>query len=489
MRVDNPGTCLALSGGGLRAGTIALGVLQELHLADYLRNVDIVASVSGGGYPVYGLLMRMERDGQALSELLRPNSEYLENVRTTPFLDYSDLGTKTVVTGVAALPNLVFKPLSGISEVGLGNTASVLYAKNIHDTFYRRTWGNITSFFLRDVSPARLARQGFPYPIFVAAVSTGQTPPLADHHYDVRDLFEQSPNWVGSESAGYFAPAPALLHIWQAMIASAAAIDSPRTSNGVYVSGQQQKPKPRLRDAHKQAGASQKDVQGMPNMLKALTIGAVQPVRLHGTPMFLSDGGFIENLAVMPLLRRGCKTIVSVDASSDPDFDLVSLDMLRGYIEHMGGSIELPPELPKKAVPDRGWHTHNRPYKIKVNLFDRVTTVHLLKLSLDTDQLAKYPKAVQNYAMENWSPRERKSESCLQNYPQTVFPNVPTCGPLDGGLLGRFLTEACSFTFEETFRLCYEQNEADAYIELGRFMACGYLNSVGRACVVTSHSE
>ena len=61
----------------------------------------------------------------------------------------------------------------------------------------------------------------------------------------------------------------------------------------------------------------------MPNMLKALTIGAVQPVRLHGTPMFLSDGGFIENLAVMPLLRRGCKTIVSVDASSDPDFDLV----------------------------------------------------------------------------------------------------------------------------------------------------------------------
>lgn len=395
--VDNPEICLALSGGGLRAGTVALGVLQELHLANYLQDVDIVASVSGGGYPVYGLLMRMERDGETLSDLLRPNSEYLENVRTTPFLDYSDMRTKTVVTGVAAPLHFVFKPLTSISEVGLENTASALYAKNIHDTFYRPRWAIITPFFLRDVSSARLARQGFPYPIFVAAVNAGQTPPRENHQYDIRDLFELSPNWVGSESTGYFTPAPALLNIWHAMIASAAAIDSPCTTNDVSVSGQQQSPKPRIGDIQGESAACQKGKKGMPDALKALGIGAGLSVRLDGEPFFLSDGGFIENLAVMPLLHRGCKTVISVDASSDADFDFVNLEMLRGYVEHMGGHVALPPGLLGMTAPKRGWYTHSRPYKMSIDLFDRVTTLHLLKLSLDGKQLDEYPEAVHDY--------------------------------------------------------------------------------------------
>jgi len=41
---------LALSGGGIRSGTYCLGVLQALADLDHLRRVDIVSSVSGGGY-------------------------------------------------------------------------------------------------------------------------------------------------------------------------------------------------------------------------------------------------------------------------------------------------------------------------------------------------------------------------------------------------------------------------------------------------------
>ena len=41
---------LALSGGGIRSATFSLGVLQALAGAKYLKYVDYLSTVSGGGY-------------------------------------------------------------------------------------------------------------------------------------------------------------------------------------------------------------------------------------------------------------------------------------------------------------------------------------------------------------------------------------------------------------------------------------------------------
>ena len=41
---------LALSGGGIRSATFSLGVMQALAAKDYLRYVDYLSTVSGGGY-------------------------------------------------------------------------------------------------------------------------------------------------------------------------------------------------------------------------------------------------------------------------------------------------------------------------------------------------------------------------------------------------------------------------------------------------------
>ncbi len=41
--------------------------------------------------------------------------------------------------------------------------------------------------------------------------------------------------------------------------------------------------------------------------------------------VFLSDGGHIENLGVYELLKRGCKTIVVIDAEADPTMSFGSL--------------------------------------------------------------------------------------------------------------------------------------------------------------------
>lgn len=41
---------LAISGGGIRSSTFALGMLQSLARADWLKHVDLLSTVSGGGY-------------------------------------------------------------------------------------------------------------------------------------------------------------------------------------------------------------------------------------------------------------------------------------------------------------------------------------------------------------------------------------------------------------------------------------------------------
>lgn len=47
---DSPLTGMAISGGGIRSATFALGVLQSMAEADKLKNVDYLSTVSGGGY-------------------------------------------------------------------------------------------------------------------------------------------------------------------------------------------------------------------------------------------------------------------------------------------------------------------------------------------------------------------------------------------------------------------------------------------------------
>jgi len=58
---------LALSGGGIRSATFALGVLQALAAADRLRRVDLLSTVSGGGYLGTSLswLLRTDTAGEA----------------------------------------------------------------------------------------------------------------------------------------------------------------------------------------------------------------------------------------------------------------------------------------------------------------------------------------------------------------------------------------------------------------------------------------
>jgi predicted acylesterase/phospholipase RssA len=47
---DGPWLGLALSGGGIRSASFAMGVMQGLHAQGVMKNFDYLSTVSGGGY-------------------------------------------------------------------------------------------------------------------------------------------------------------------------------------------------------------------------------------------------------------------------------------------------------------------------------------------------------------------------------------------------------------------------------------------------------
>ena len=77
---------LAISGGGIRSATFALGVLERLHKMDRLNQTDYLSTVSGGGYIGSWLVANVKRSGYWLGRLtswndsiqsLRRNSMYM----------------------------------------------------------------------------------------------------------------------------------------------------------------------------------------------------------------------------------------------------------------------------------------------------------------------------------------------------------------------------------------------------------------------------
>ncbi len=64
---------LALSGGGIRSATFCLGVLQALAGSGFLRKIDILSTVSGGGYAGSFLGRMFTREWVASEEPVKPN--------------------------------------------------------------------------------------------------------------------------------------------------------------------------------------------------------------------------------------------------------------------------------------------------------------------------------------------------------------------------------------------------------------------------------
>ena len=129
-------TGLALSGGGIRSATFALGVLQRLARADLLKRFDYLSTVSGGGYIGGSLTWLLGRPGTSWNlgarfpfgvlrrRLAGKESNVLRHLRLhgnylAPGKGITALSLATVVLRGIVLNLLVWLPLAVLAFCGL----------------------------------------------------------------------------------------------------------------------------------------------------------------------------------------------------------------------------------------------------------------------------------------------------------------------------------------------------------------------------------
>jgi len=375
---EQPALCLALSGGGIRSGAVSLGVLQGLHEQGLLQETDLVSTVSGGGYPVYGLIATaVKAPNSTLDSLLADGSKFITTSEDLPFISADDGVLAAFLGGAGVSVSVISTILGPTPDIVERATLSYLYALDIHETFvgYMAPNGDGIS-----LAQSKSVGQGlaFPYWIIQTSASTGLRPPLNAHRYEFGDVFELSPDWIGSDTFGYMRSYISDLTLMDSVVASAAAIDAPRTNNDDFA---------------------------VPDWAKRIGFGLGVGVSLQdGKQVFLSDGGFIENQAVIPLLRRSCKNILALDASHDPDAKMRGWSNVAKYMHANGWQVSVPHFVKGTSPADKpkdAWHLPSHLYALSGSKPDQTRVdILVMKLGIDQSEVGLYPAAVQDFWRE-----------------------------------------------------------------------------------------
>lgn len=414
-------SCLAMSGGGIRSGAVSLGALQTLHATGALKRYPLLSTVSGGGYPVYGLLYRMIANGVELADLLDNESRYFTDVeRNSSFISGTPLATEVFLQGPLGVP---------LSLIGRTHASlQPYYIAAIHQTFVGESRPIFGQPLLIRAKRIRQMQQ-FPVPIFGTSYKKGATPPRPDHEYHYRDFFELSPFDSGAPAIGYFPRFARQVGLAQAVAMSAAGIDTPK-----------------------------KDMSA-PWFVKAMNFGLGSsfnaPTASGDKQVFyLSDGGFIENLALLPLLRHGCTDILAFDNSGDTEPDK-TFDTWQQFEKHIGEGEEpgwrITQPLALAGTRD-GVDKARTPWTLAGHIWDaelangeRRVHIRLVKLGIDRDKLSRYPAPVREFAKQNWLGRKFE---CT----------------------GAGLGSTCPFPQESTARQEFLPEEFRAYRYLGQWL-------------------
>lgn len=430
---DPPKTCIALSGGGIRSGAVSLGALQALHEVGLLSEADIIVSVSGGGYPVYGILANAERyPDVTLDDLLSDDGRYIQGVeKNSDFVSTADGLFNGLLASLRVLSFSLLNPFWS-PDLVQDSGGTFTYAMSIHKTFVgfdAPTSGRMPLAEMHRMSE----RVNFPYVIFQASGSAGKTPPSVDHKYSPSDdVFELSSSWIGSRRTGYWRSYVPDLSALDSVVASAAAIDAPKISNDAIV---------------------------IPNWARRLGFGLGVSFRLaDGTAVFVSDGGFAENQAVMPLLERKCASIIALDAAHDPFASMKAWDLVIEAAKGRNWSVVEPTpvvEHDQLGMAEDAWNLPSHLYKMSVMIDgSHVSDVSILKLGIVPHDHVKYPKVVEDF----W------------NRQLMEWDGTPRCNDK------RRLKTRCTFPQQATVTQSFSREELRAYRCLGHFMVSEFVS-------------
>src|SRR5688572_24807556 len=274
---------LALSGGGLRSAAFSIGAMKALYDLRILDDIDVISSVSGGGYASYWLYSRYEnKDNGRFGERAFRDDIFPRNVCTlaskSEFFPF-----RRMIAAAFSTRSKAFRKYRDSIEASFGTVD--VRACDVRERCYPSMRK------LRALLPDINAKRA-PYFIINTTIESGET--RDGKLRKIEKTFELAPTYRGSDALGYsdWSQPDANIATW---------------ADAVAISG---------------AGIRFKLSRTIDN----------HSSRLDEDDIDLADGGLSENLGAMPLIRRGIRKIIIVDAENDPGYKFESYMRLKNYL-------------------------------------------------------------------------------------------------------------------------------------------------------------
>jgi hypothetical protein len=285
---------LALSGGGLRSAAFSIGAMKALYDLGLLDDIDVISSVSGGGYASYWLYSRYDgrNDTRFGADAFGENA-FPRNVCT--------LARKSEFFPLRRMIKAIFSPRD---KAFLKYRNAIEWSFGFEDGRTRaekRAAGGAAIRNLQALLP-QIESGRAPYFILNTTIDNEHSRG-GELKNEIDKTFEIGPTYRGS-SLLKFADWPtgdASIKTW---------------CDAVAMSG---------------AAIRFKLSRRIPNFTDELTEPEID----------LADGGLSENLAALPLIQRGIKNIVIVDAENDPGYKFESYYRLREYLRPKGIALSV----------------------------------------------------------------------------------------------------------------------------------------------------
>ena len=309
-----PKTCLALSGGGIRAAAHSIGVMKGLAEKNILQNVDIISAVSGGAYAL-SWFYTQQADGN-ITEKMFKEPEYIEALASEANMYNGwDFAQSFVLDTVHIPYNFLVNGIFGLHINSTPGRANYEYE-------IRKLFQGGKRYDFSEVSQW-IQKNDLPYFIINSTVKIEEDL----FHFGSKisnSIFEFTPLRFGSDALGYgYAGSTEYpFDFSRAVSVSGAAADSaavPGNSQKIIVSFFNHDLGYNINNYNEHYQKNKKLwTQFLP--LPFYYFGPHYLRDKNGSDMYLTDGGHSENLGAFSLVRRGCETIYVVDSEFDPDY-------------------------------------------------------------------------------------------------------------------------------------------------------------------------
>lgn len=451
---------MAMSGGGIRSAAFNLGVLQALHDAQILRDVEVMSAVSGGSYAMSWYLLQpfyasqeAARDGKSfqvfdtLNEMFRPDGALQKHIVRDPrVVEWEDLGISVVMD--ATFGQLLRAMSSASGFVGQFNGTAVRreYRERLQRLFQGRPsptseyaianeidWNTrqeldldasdfscVTPVNYRELAEF-LQRNRLPFFVFNGAVLVHRS----YRHLLWPTAFEWTATDIGSDVCGYRSweelrewevtetrPKGMSLWKWTRLLGTMdrglrryrwvlMANLAPAIS-GAAIGLSYFDPKKRSRE---------RKLATWTPFFGNLDLGYLLPRQIwngKGT-LYVSDGGHCENLGAYALIKRQCRKIIIVDAEHEKSIPYVfaaysklkerlaqELGLLF-TVADIDAYLEAAKGVDKPTGPTAAVMIGDVRSKASAPSVGPMSVVYI-KLGLDRTRLDSYPAQVSEYA-------------------------------------------------------------------------------------------